>query len=182
MTAALDLGHGEGRMLLGADDGGVQARVARHPAGDLPVVDGGGQRRAIFQIALVARPPVERHQHAVVDVVGVEVLALHEGEIAAGGRAVGRPGVAARHIGRHARMGEGVGQGLAIEAAVGAHIIAPAFGQEIVDFDRCGELGMNVAIHHAQPLQGAADLALLARFEKIHAHAATSGDSAFRRG
>ena len=169
-------------MLLRHDDRTVQARLGIDPLGDLPIVHGAGEGRAIFEVALVAGAAVERHQHAVVDVVGVQMLALHEGEVAAGGRAIGRPGVAARHIRRHARMGEGVGQGLAIEAAVGAHIVAPAFGQEIVDFARCGELGMNVAIHHAQTLQGTADLALLAWFEKIHAHAATSGDSAFRRG
>src|SRR6202023_2364442 len=96
--ALANFGGGGRTILVGDHDGAFQAAILTGPFVDLPVVDGGRQRRTQILVAN-ALPGLERTQYAERDIVRVEMLLLHERQRRALRAAFRRPGVAARRIG-----------------------------------------------------------------------------------
>ena len=107
-----------------------------------------------FEILLREDEEIEHLQDAELDVVGIEMLLLHEGEIGAGHAAGRRPGVAPRDQRRGARIGRGADIGRAQMVAVGLQMLLPAFRQELVEVGARTQARMDVAIDDAQPAVG----------------------------
>ena len=88
----------------------------------------------------------ERLQHAIFDVMEVEVLSPHEIKIAARWPAGRRPRIAARQSRRRFRIGVGAGEGLAQPEAVFAAVLLPALRQPAVQHRHVARRGMDVAV------------------------------------
>ena len=153
-SAGVDLAHGEFRIFLRHHDAGLQAAILRHPIVDLPVVDRVRQRGAEFEIALLHAAARQAHHHAGVAAVEIEMLALHQFEIAAGRPAVGRIGVGAHAARHHARKRQLSAQALAEMAAKSFAVLAPARLEVRIKVLRRALHRMDVAIDKAQPLRG----------------------------
>jgi len=70
------------------------------PMRELPFVDGTLDRRAAFEVLLREDEEVEHLENAELDIIGVQMLLLHEGEVGTGHTAVRRPGIPATDQGR----------------------------------------------------------------------------------
>ena len=143
---ALDLSDG-GLRILGRDhDRAAQPRLLGEPLGGLPVVHGPCKRGAVVHIALAACTGAQGHENAVLHPIGIEVLLAHKVEVRAGRAAVRRPGVAARHVGRHARISERLGQCLANVPAVSFEMMLPARREIRLEIGSRAQVGMNIAV------------------------------------
>ena len=111
------------------------------------------ERRGEIEIALLHAGAAQRHQHADLDAVLVEMLAPHQVEVAAGGPLLGKR-VRAHAGGHHARIGELAGEAMAHMLAEGLHVVAPARGEEGMQVARCAQCRMDVAVDDREPRGG----------------------------
>ena len=123
------------RVLLRDQDRPAQPRLVRDPALDLPAVHGVRQRDAEIEVALAARIPAQRNQHAVFDAVGIEMLALHHRQARARPVRLPRGRASTRAaIRRHPRIGQRLGERVTQMAAIGREMIDPALFEERMHF------------------------------------------------
>src|SRR5262245_10189042 len=154
LGAAIDLGDRKLRIILPAQDRGLQAGIAMRPERQLPVIDGALDRGAEFEILLREDEEVEHLQNAELDVERIEMLLAHEIEVRARRPAGRRPGIAPRDQRRGARIGRGADIGRTQMAAIGLQVLLPAFGQELVEVRMRMDARMDIAIDDAQPRRG----------------------------
>ena len=152
--AGVDLAHGEFRIFLRHHDAGFQAAILLDPIVDLPVVDRMRQRRAEFEIALLHAAARQAHHHAGVAAVEIEMLPLHQFEIAAGRPAIGGIGIGTHAAGHHARKRQLPAQALAEMAAKSFAVLAPARLEIRIKILRRALHRVDVAIDETQPLRG----------------------------
>ncbi len=149
--APLDFRDGEDGVLLRHHDAGTQPRLRLDPGLQLPVVDRARERRRIVQIPLFHSGAAERHQHADLDAVGIEMLPAHQAEVGAGRPLLGKRIHA--HAGRgHARIRQLPRQAVAQVLAQGGHVLAPAFRQERMQVLGRSKRRVNVAVDDGEPL------------------------------
>ena len=177
--ALADFG-GRGRtVLVGDHDRAFQARILAGPFVDLPVVDGARQSRAQILVAQ-ALPGVERIQYAERDVVGIEMLLLHERQRRALRTAFRRIGVAARRVGLRLGIGRAFHHALIGMLAIGFEMRVPAFCQIGVELGRGGARRVDVAIGDRG--LDASRCSLLGAGAELHVHCVISCVAAlFRR-
>ena len=154
LRALVDLGHGDSRVFLRHGDRGAEALVEVAELADLPVVHRRAERRAVIEVALVRAAAPERDQDSVLDAIRIEMLLAHELGVRARRRAVFRPRIEARNIGRHARMREPFRQSLPHVTAERCGVLLPALGHEREQLGRRFRRRMDVAIDEAELLLG----------------------------
>ncbi len=149
--AALDLRDRRFRVFVRHRDSGAQPRIAPHPMLHLPFVQRGAERRAEIGIAGGAAVQPQRREDAIGDVVGIEVLRLHEGQVGARQRATRRPSVAAGSVGRRLRIVGAAGERQPCLRAECCEMALPAQRQPRVEVRGGAHGRVDVAIDDALP-------------------------------
>ncbi len=149
---ALDLRDGCGGILVRDHDRGFQPAVLAGPFLDLPLIH--RMRHGAGQVgvdrALAGRG--QRVEDAEFDIVGIQMLPGHEGQITAGSAA----GRGKRIPARGHRLRLGIGRpaliGLAVGHPEGFKMFLPALGQPRIQRLHAGDARMDVAIGDHQPV------------------------------
>ena len=129
VRAALDFLDRGLRDLRSDQDRAAQPRLLVEPVATCHSFDGARHRGADTRCC-VGRRATQRNEDADLHAVEIKMLRAHEVEVGAGRRAVRRPGIAARDVRCHARIGQGFRQRLPQMVGIGLHVLAPALRQE----------------------------------------------------
>ena len=142
-TDAVDLARRGGRELAGHDDRPAQAWLLVQPLGDLPIVDGAGERHRRIGIVQTV-DGVQAIEHRVLHVGRIKHLLLDQRQARAWGNLVGRP--AARTRGDW-RVGRVVGLSGSLEERIG-DVLDPILRQVGKECLRVRDFVVHISVDH----------------------------------
>jgi hypothetical protein len=151
-AATLDFLRRSRAVLVGDDEAALEALFRPRERIALPVVGGRAHDGGEFEVHLALAGIAERAKDSGFDVVGVEVLGLHQRQ-ARSGPAILRPGVAATGEWRRLRIGLAVGAAVLAARPVGFVDVPPLLGEIRFQVRHRAYGGMDVAIDHGKPVR-----------------------------